>query len=617
MTNKLIKNEQWYVKTLISKIKNKEIFKPKFQRKRKWDTIPKKDNIPSEKKFILFLFKTGNTVHPITFGLLNNLSNIDGNNRINAIHHFLEEPFSMFDEYLDDINKYIDNNFKDNEKSVIKEIIRKMSYNSLMVFKYKDYFNEIGFSELYNQSLKFKRDEMETYFDALITKLKINGVDRFDTTVLINVNLFEGYTTEELCEVFTDINKYNGGLTEIEALASRLYNITNFTVEDTVLRVEIIECIKKFYLNRTNNEVLDCYRYNENIDEMNAYDFMVGFQNYAHSRCSLIHETDNDGLSLFFKLYKTMNRGSFDDNFNTENVSEFIKYIKKAIDILTKLCKTVFMENLVSGNKIFDACNKKLNSLKKNNIYLIISAIIGYIKNDTDENVILRSIEKCLFFHFFLNEMADKEKQKRLRLNDSILYEAGGAYIDSKSKEFYKNPSLISDKITKDIMIEVINELISENLNNKIYEVRTNGKDKTDKRRQRKLYEKALLYIYYTNKVPTEFLKNIFWVEHIFPFSSSWDGDIDIDRLGNIIPLIDGLNMIRNNRSISEYNNHSKSKIVKYIDIIPTIENYDRIVSHDDKKPHIRNDEKYNQFCENNETALKNVFIEHIFKTDR
>ena len=35
MTDKRIKNEQWSVKQLISKIDNKEITKPQFQRKKK------------------------------------------------------------------------------------------------------------------------------------------------------------------------------------------------------------------------------------------------------------------------------------------------------------------------------------------------------------------------------------------------------------------------------------------------------------------------------------------------------------------------------------------------------------------------------------------------------
>jgi hypothetical protein len=52
MTEKRVKNEQWYVKELANKVDSKEICKPKYQRKRKWDILPKKENVPSEKQYI-------------------------------------------------------------------------------------------------------------------------------------------------------------------------------------------------------------------------------------------------------------------------------------------------------------------------------------------------------------------------------------------------------------------------------------------------------------------------------------------------------------------------------------------------------------------------------------
>ena len=114
MTDKIIKNEQWSVKQLISKINNKEITKPKFQRKRKWDILPQKNSTPNEQSYIKFLFDTENSVHAITFGQETNtqsiyFSNIDGNNRINAIKHFIDKPFDIFYEYLTDLNYFIDN----------------------------------------------------------------------------------------------------------------------------------------------------------------------------------------------------------------------------------------------------------------------------------------------------------------------------------------------------------------------------------------------------------------------------------------------------------------------------------------------------------------------------
>ena len=112
MTDKRIKNEQWSVKELISKINNDEIRKPKFQRKRKWDLRPTNDSNPNERAYIIFLYDTENSVHAITFGQEPAskkicFSNIDGNNRINAIKHFIDNPFEIFSDYLDDLNVLI------------------------------------------------------------------------------------------------------------------------------------------------------------------------------------------------------------------------------------------------------------------------------------------------------------------------------------------------------------------------------------------------------------------------------------------------------------------------------------------------------------------------------
>ena len=614
ITDKYIKNEQWSVKQLASKVSSKEISKPKYQRKRKWDTLPKKENVPSEKDYIDFLYETNNSVHAITFGQNGKeLSNIDGNNRINAILHFLEEPFCLFPEKLDKLLVFIKNQINKEVSCDVEIILKKMKYCELMTFKYNRYFIENGHVEIYNSHLKSIRDELEPCFDELMKNMKINGKDRFDTDVKINVNLFDGYTIEELADIFCKINKYKSGLTEQEILASQLYKVTTFTITDKLFELELKGHIKQFYLERTEDEVLTCYTYDENKDIINAYDFMVGFQNYSHNKCSLIDKTDNDGLSLFFKIYKTIYKIGFDISFTTENVNEFIFYISKTISLLEQIKTNIFMEKLVGNGKIFDGCNKKLSSLKKNNMYLIIIAIIGYIKNNTPEDNILRSIEKCLVFHFFVNGIEDKEKREAFQLHDSILYQAGGAFIDNKAKDFLKTPTLISDKINKEIMTEVVKYLNNENIKNKLYETRANGKDKNDKRRSRKIHEKFLIYYYYTNKVPREFLKNTFWVEHLFPFSSSWDNEIDIDRLGNIIPIIDTLNKERSNKHINEYRRLDKSKFLKYIDIIPQNQIYDEIVTHKDMKPHIHNSEKYNDFCCSNETILINCFLEHLF----
>jgi hypothetical protein len=234
MTDKRIKNEQWSVNELISKINKQEISKPKFQRKRKWDILPKNENNPNEKAYIQFLYDTENSVHAITFGQETgsqklSFSNIDGNNRINAIKHFIDKPFEIFNDYLDNlINEINKLDLNQEDKELLIKIFINLSYPEIMKFKYNLYFIKNGYEDLYTR-IQIHRDLIgDVLVEEIQTKLKIRGLEPFDSTVKINVNLFEGYTTDELCKTFEDINKYNSKLTETELLACRLFNEFNF-----------------------------------------------------------------------------------------------------------------------------------------------------------------------------------------------------------------------------------------------------------------------------------------------------------------------------------------------------------------------------------------------------
>ena len=77
--------------------------------------------------------------------------------------------------------------------------------------------------------------------------------------------------------------------------------------------------------------------------------------------------------------------------------------------------------------------------------------------------------------------------------------------------------------------------------------------------------------------------------------------------------IIESLNRERSNKHINEYKKTDKIKFLNYIDIVPNHDIYDSIISHQDKKPHIYNSEKYNIFCLDNETKLINCFLEKIF----
>lgn len=610
-----VRNDQWYVKEIIGKIRNNEIVKPKYQRPTKWIKTPdtrNKKNVPSIREYIDFLFQTQNSVHPITFGETENgfLTNIDGNNRLNAISTFLGTPFEIYAEYLDEVKVFIQDHFEDKDiQCEILAIFKTMTYEALMTFKYNQYFKQIGKSDLYTAHLQVKRDDFEMIIESLQTKLKVDGRDQFDTTVKINVNIFEGYSTDELCRVFEDLNKHNNKLTEIELLASRLYNETDFKIQDNVMETDLKNILSDFYDKRKGGEILNCYEYKMD-SKMNAYDFGVALQNYASSKCGLIEPVNTEGLSLLFKLYKTL-YGGLDGTFTTKNVNDYIDKIIRVIDILNIIKNNIFTDRLLlSKSKLFDVCHSKLSALKKNNMYVIISAIIGFLEKATAPDRIANSIEKCILYHFFVKEIANKETKKSYRNYDSIMYEAGGAYIDNKAGELYRKPESITEDITRERMANVISILQDQTKKDMAYDSRDTG----SKRRTRKYFETILIFYFYKNKVPYEFLSNLYWIEHLCPYSCLWKNALDIDRLGNTVPIIDKINRDRKNKHIHEYKALDDSGFMRFVsDIIPEEYIYNKIVDHSTKTPCILDTDAYNAFCEKNEETYKTNFLKMIY----
>jgi hypothetical protein len=182
------------------------------------------------------------------------------------------------------------------------------------------------------------------------------------------------------------------------------------------------------------------------------------------------------------------------------------------------------------------------------------------------------------------------------------LYKAGGAYIDSKAESIYKHPNKIASDISIDILEKVLSYLCEEN--NKPANVASNT------RRKRKFFEKVLIHHYYRQSVPTAMLNQTFSMEHIFPFSSKWDGELDIDRLGNVIPIISTLNSKRGNKSIAEYKKHDINNFIQYLsDIIPSEKTYNDICAANI----IKDISEYRQICISNEKKYVLNFLKALY----
>jgi len=629
-------NDQWTVRDLLSKILQNKIRKPKFQRKRKWNNKPSKkgkDTVPNEKAFITFLYHTLNSVHAITFGQIHTsdgmvYSNIDGNNRINAMANFMNKPFLIFEEKLEKLNAYIDNlsTLTSDEKQTYKQLIADCTYTEIMKFKYKEFFKNKGEPDLYNNKLVRERDIGEDIIEQIKQSLQImdpntGELEPFDGIVKINVNLFENYSIDNLSKTFEDINKYNSKLTDNELLASRLYHVLEFIIDNKIIYASIIEELKDYYSKKSMNEALECYEFTE--EKINAFDFITGFQRYCHTytkfteysindkEVSIIEKPDED-LSLFFKLFRIIYDGFENENtkltnFTTENVNEFIQLITYSCTILKQTINNIFSDKI---NLFGNSCQERVSSLKKNNMVVLISSIIGYKKKNHDEKEIIKNIEVCLLYHFFVNDLRPTDSKNWFKEHDKLTYRAGGGVIEKTSKTLLSNPDNIISSNIKSLFEKILLQLNTESNIPSNRKTKSGGINKST-RRSPKFYQKLIMYYYFKNKIPIQMLNNKFSIEHIFPNSSEWDGQLDKDRTGNLIPITVNMNSSRGNRHITTYKDDPFFEYVK--DIIPQISIYNTIIKHEGTKPKIISVVEYNKICEENETKYTENFIITLF----
>ena len=633
-TNKEIKTEQWKVSKVYDKCKRGKIRNGKYQRKSKWLYLPnpKKQKIPSVQKFIDMLFEKKHGQHTITLGFeedssLQNYENVDGNNRMKALVLFLDSPFKIYPKKYQLIEDVFDSN---RNAKVLKhyneltEFFYGLSYEQ--IYRYDDWF---GFFNMYDKKHLYNalkdsviQEKLHPLLREIRNSFRVDGGDfRKEVTMLFNI--YEGYTQSELCTTFYELNAYNHSMTKIEILSAYLCEVY-ITIDNNIRRAELYNQCKQYYGDKTENEELSCYQIEEENEwNPNVFEILVSLQNLLSQDykgyIEKISSLKNGDLPVLFRLYSSIYGDLFElKNYTNNNIETFIDLLNKTyyelkalFDKMTRAAIESKQLNKMTGETLF----KKLNGNKR---FLVLSLIARGIKNETLNNIKLK-IQKFVLYEFFCSSITNKNKEdKKIFLSYSPLTQpGGGALIDNLSKKYLNTPNNIDDGITKEIFSKVIDLLYQENIQKKTHM----EKAKTNKRRKRKPYERILFHYYYMIKAPQHYINtHKFSDEHIIPFSSSWDGDLDIDRFGNIYPIIHTVNLKRGNKHINNYRNCNKP-MYEYLlhmkNLIPSDETYNGIIEYVENKPIFKNNrqavDSYDGLCERNEQEYKTNFLDIIF----
>jgi len=609
--NLIIENKQWSIKTLIENVKLNTIIKPKFQRKQRWTINPlknKKKLSPSYSEYIKFLYYTKNSIDVISFGtiIIDNKQmyiNIDGNNRINAIIKFINSPIVVLSELFNIEIKVL-------KKYISQDIINNISYDEICDFRrLKDIFS---ITEITNELTRDKYDELEDSFISIQNKLLLDNKSKFTESVSLNINIFNNGSYEKYNEIFKSINTHSNELSENELLASMLHS-NNIDIEtNNIVNNNLIQEIKKFYNKRDENEVL--FNPSNNFTEtINIFDYMVGIQNLLHKEKNIIPEYDSNGLGLIFKLYKVVYNKTVLDNksFDELNIEYFTETLINMNNILGHIFDICFSDKL--NDKLFGSSINISRNFKKNNLYILCTTILSLLKKGKDNQYIIDNLIKPVIYHILFkyipNIDEDNDEYTVLREKDRLKYEAGGSYADNLCKKIYKNdPEYIVTLITKTVFKKLLNIIIYNTKNLSYVNLK-----KRNKRRTLCIIHKIIYSIIFKTKVPIDWLKNKYSIEHIIPFSSVYENEIDLDRYGNLFPVRLDYNKIRGNRHINRYKDICPEYYDIFIKKICDEKEYDNIVLYNNNRPNIIDNNIYVEMCKKNEEIIINIILDYIF----
>lgn len=616
-----IKNTCWSVSQLVCLLSTiGAIIKPKFQRKLRWALLPCKK--ASMREFIDFLFRVKNTVHPISFaekivGGKKTYENIDGNNRINAIWTFIQHPFSIYPEYLAPLHSLISQlaELTKSEQDLLSTFIQGISYRDISMFRRQsDLYAtnpeiEALFDKLPNKILR----ELETHLIQIQKALLLPGEDNFEKTVQININIFENATNEEICRVFSDINKYAGSLTESELLASDLYD-TQITIENPDHNYEIRKSIKAYYdTKNVAGEILSGFVVSPeelHTFPLNGFDCIVGIQNYCNTRFpnTITPFESEKCVSLFFKLYRIAYGELSVSTVTSENANQFIERMFRATEILSQTMDDIFPANV--DETIFNQQGKRESTrLCMTQLLLVLSAIIGFTNEAMPPAEIVRKIKLALIYNYMVNEIDDRhEMSDAHKLHNALNIERRENRSETYAEKIMSDPHLLVQGITQTRMHEVVTLAIKHAIKPESFK----SKKSKNKRRKLSLVDRLITSTYFQKHVSHSYLEKQFSNEHIIPFSSSWaeEGVVDIDRLGNLVPMLAGLNKGRGNGPIAYYYDKEPTYCSFFKTHLPSPEEYESLVQYDKKVPVIMDIEKYNAFCERNEAAYIDAFVQ-------
>ena len=550
----------WSISEFVNySLKERQIIKPRMQRKKRWVDD---DN----KQYILFLLKWKKSVMPF---LLNEkiidsrriYYLFDGNNRANAILDFILKPLSIINDII-----------PPSLDPIIKKYLQEIPLETLVKPRYtlSKLYRDLPKNDEYEEvkSKEIKEDD-ENAFEEMLEKIGEWKFFDIHLTVTIEQNLSD----EEMCSLYTSINKGGKILSKQELLAGSTFHI-KFSSENIPTYFDhLLHHLSIYYGKMCDNEKLMIE--NSGSSQITLFEVLVAFQMYLSDKYRINDKksfvpiyTGEANKDVVFSLYEHLG-GTFEE-VNRDNVYPILQDIEYGFDMIVKTYESLY-DSSINASSLRD---KSFYPSLHKNVAILLS--LYSIFNKTKD--IRSEMRRLCVFH---DLMSNNKNKDIVYSEDPLQYHHGGAWMPQQIKK-------LKEKKTFD-SIPSVDDVLS------LLRDRLKDDDKHSIKRKPVTMVKALSFsAFYGYQIPSHRKSEPHDMDHIVPFSTKDKDTVDICRLGNLqlIPL--SINKTRGTKPIyDEWIVENDLSYQKY----PTQAEYEKIC--DSKR--LISSSKYNEMCEKRE----------------
>ena len=551
----------WSISEFVNySLKERQIIKPRIQRQKRWIDD---DN----KQYILFLLEWKHSVMPF---LLNEkiidsrriYYLFDGNNRANAILDFILKPLSVLEDIIPEclhptLKKYL--------KEVPLETLMKARYTLSKL--YRDLPNKDDYKELKSMNIT---EEDENAFEEM---LEIIGEWKF-FGIHLAVTIKSNLSDEQMCSLYTSINKGGKILSKQELLAGSTFHI-KFSKENLPNYFDhLVTHLSGYYGKMSDNEKLMIE--NSDSTKITLFEVLVAFQMHlsekyrVSSKKSFVHVyTGESNKDVVFSLYEHLG-GTF-DVVNHENVYSILQDIEYGFDMIVKTYETLY-DSAINTSSLRD--KTFYPSLNKN--VAILLCFYAILNKGQDIHSEMKRL--CAFHDLMVNK---NDKNDKNDTTDPLAYHHGGTWMPQQIKKM-KEKKTFDSIPTIDDVLSIIRDRLRDDDSNK------------HKRKPITMVKALAFSAFYGYQIPSHRKSEPHDIDHIIPFSTKGKETIDICRLGNLQLIPSSINQSRGNKPIYDQWINEHDLVYQHY---PSQAEYEQICV----SKHIVSASLYNEMCSTRE----------------